>query len=183
MKAIIIPGNCNTDISQFWYPSLKKFLEENNIEVIAENMPDPDLARKEYWLPSIEEKTNGDKNTILIGHSSGAVAIMRYLETHEIEGAVLIGTCYTNLNDEKEMASGYYDDPWLWDKINRNAKWIIQFASTDDPFVPVEEARHIKNQLNTEYYEYSNRGHFMETEFPELIEILGRKLTLIKNKN
>lgn len=48
---------------------------------------------------------------ILIGHSSGAVAILRYLETHRIEGAVIIGVCHTDLGDEKKKISGYYDDP------------------------------------------------------------------------
>ncbi|MBI4167585.1 MAG: alpha/beta hydrolase [Candidatus Aenigmarchaeota archaeon] len=173
---MIIPGNSNADISQFWYPYLKKELEGVGINVIAKNMPDPDLARKEYWLPFIEEQIAGDENTILVGHSSGAVAILKYLETHKIMGAVLVGASHTDLGDEKEKASGYFDDPWQWEKIKSNAKWIIQFASVDDPYITIAEMRHIHDCLNDEYHEFSDRGHFMQDVFPELLEAVKRKL-------
>jgi len=181
MRAIILPGNGNCDITSQWYLNVKKELEEIGMEVVAENMPDADLARKEYWLPWIEEKSEGADKIILIGHSSGAVAILKYLETHKIEGAVLVGACYTDLGDEKEKASHYFDNPWQWDKIKQNAKWIILFASTDDPFIPIEEARFIKNKINPEYYEYTDQGHFStdtsnKIEFPELVKAVKKNL-------
>lgn len=184
MRAIILPGNGNCDIASQWYLHVKKELENIGIEVVAENMPDADLARKEYWLPWIEEKSQDADKVILIGHSSGAVAILRYLENHEVEGAVLVGACYTDLGDKKEKASHYFDDPWQWDKIKQNAKWIVQFASTDDPYIPIEEARFIKDKINSKYHEYTNQGHFStdtsnKVEFPELIESIKRN---IKNK-
>ena len=172
---MIIPGNNNTDISTNWYLYVKKELEKLGIKVVAENMPDPDLARKEYWLPFIKENV-GEGDVILIGHSSGAVAIMRYLETHKIFGAVLVGTCYTDLNDKKEKASGYYNEPWQWDKIKKNANWIIQFASIDDPYINKEEFRYINEMLDTEYHEYKTRGHFEEKEFLELVFHVRQKL-------
>ena len=160
MRAIILPGNGNCDIGSQWYLHVKKEFENMNIEVIAENMPDADLARKEYWLQWIEEKSKWGDKVILIGHSSGAVAILRYLENHKVEGAVLVGASHTDLGDEKEKASHYFDDPWQWDKIKQNAKWIIQFASTDDPYIPIEEARFIKEKINSEYHEYNDQKHF-----------------------
>ncbi len=90
MKALIIPGNSNTAITENWFQYVKKELEGMGIEVIAENMPDPDLARKKYWIPFIKEKLSTE-NSILIGHSSGAVAIMRYLEENKCRLAVLWG--------------------------------------------------------------------------------------------
>ncbi len=174
---MIIPGNGNADISQFWYPYVKMELEKLGVEVIAKNMPDPDLARKEFWLPFIEEQIHGDEQTILIGHSSGAVAILRYLETHKIEGAAIIGVCYTDLGDEKEKVSGYYDDPWQWEKIKQNAKWIVEFAAINDPYIPIDEARYVRDHINPDYHEYIGRGHFMTNEFSELVDAIKRKLT------
>ncbi len=180
MKAMIIPGNGNTDISENWFPYLKKELEKLGIKVIAKNMPDSDLARKQYWLPFIKEQLEGDENAILIGHSSGAVATLRYLENNKAQGAVIVGASYTDLGDEKERQSGYFKDTWLWDEIKQNVKWLVQFASTDDPYVPIGEARHIRDNLNTEYYEFKDQGHFgpdkNKTKFPELIKIIKSKL-------
>lgn len=160
---------------------MKKELEDIGIEVIAENMPDADLARKEYWLPWIEEKSKDTDKVLLIGHSSGAVAILRYLENHEVEGAVLVAPYYTDLGDEKERSSHYFDDPWQWDKIKQNAKWIIQFSSIDDPYIPIEEARFIKDKINSEYYGYDDQKHFSrdtanKIEFPELVEAVKKNL-------
>lgn len=176
MHAMIIPGNNNTDLSELWYPQVKKELEKLGLDVIAENMPDPDLARKQFWLPFIEEHVKSERSSILVGHSSGAVAILRYLEENKAEGIVLVGASHTDLNDKKEKISGYFDEPWNWEKIRKNVKWIIQFASTDDPYIPIAEARHINDKLNSEYYEFINRGHFMQDEFPELVEAISKKL-------
>ncbi|MCL4379095.1 MAG: alpha/beta hydrolase [Candidatus Marsarchaeota archaeon] len=180
MKAMIIPGNGNADMSEIWFPYIKERLEELNIQVIAKNMPDPELARKSYWLPFIEQEVGEGADVILIGHSSGAVAIMRYLETRKIKGAVLVGACYTNLGSENEKLAGYYDEPWKWDTIRGNAEWIIQFGSLNDPYIPIQEMRFIHSKLNTEYYEYKDQGHFSsdvnKTEFPELIAALKKHL-------
>ncbi len=106
---------------------------------------------------------------------------MRYAETHTILGSVLVGTYYTDLGKEDEKESGYFDTPWNWQAIKENQQWIIQFASTDDPYIPIEEARFIRDQLQTEYYEFADQGHFGEdkkkTEFPELVEAVKAKLS------
>jgi predicted alpha/beta hydrolase family esterase len=176
VKAIIIPGNGGGSPSDNWSPYLEKVLPTIGISVINPQFPDPDLARNEFWLPFLED-LGADEDTILIGHSSGAVAAMRYAETHKIYGSVLVGACYTDLGYESEKQSGYYDDPWQWDAIQKNQRWIIQFASTDDPFIPIAEARYIHEHLKTVYHEYTDRGHFghgdhQQLEFPELVEAL-----------
>jgi len=180
-KVMIIPGNGNTDISFNWYLYVKKELEKLGFEVIAENMPDADLARKEFWLPFMEKKLAGDEKAILIGHSSGAIAILKYLETHKAEGAVIVGAYYTDLGESNEKASGYFDDEWQWGKIRQNTKWILQFASVDDPFIPIEEPRLVAKRTNSEYHEYTDQGHFgsgheEKSTFPELVEAIKKHI-------
>lgn len=175
MKAMIIPGNRKSDITENWYLYAKKKLQEIGIDVVAKNMPDPDIAREKFWIPFIEKEIGSGDNVILIGHSSGAIAIMRYLENHKIGLAVIVGGYHTDLDDETEKQSGYFNRPWQWDKIRENAGRIIQFNSTDDPYIPIEEARHISKKVGTEYYELKDRGHFGTDkreckELPELIE-------------
>lgn len=180
MKAILIPGNGGGTPQDNWLPYLENELPKFGIEVINKQFPDPELARKEYWLPFIE-KLGADDNTIIIGHSSGAVAAMRYAEKNQILGSVLVGACYTDLGLESEKQSHYYDTEWRWEDIKKNQQWIIQFASVDDPFIAIEEARYIHENLKTDYYEYVNKGHFGHVDgslnkFPELIESLKSKL-------
>ncbi|HUD02709.1 MAG TPA: alpha/beta hydrolase [Candidatus Paceibacterota bacterium] len=180
MKAILIPGNGGGGPKDNWLPYLEHELPKFGIEVINEQFPDAELARKEFWLPFIK-KLGADEQTILIGHSSGAVAAMRYAEDNKLLGSILVGACYTDLGYDTEKESHYYDAPWDWDAIKSNQDWIIQFASTDDPFIPIEEARFIHENLDTDYHEYADQGHFghddrPKTEFPELLEALKNKL-------
>jgi predicted alpha/beta hydrolase family esterase len=181
LKAILLPGNGGGTPEDNWFPYLERELPKLGITVINKQFPDSILAREKFWLPFLQE-LGADENTILIGHSSGAVAAMRFAETNKIFGSVLVGACYTDLSDENEKASGYYDRPWDWDAIKNNQHWIIQFASTDDPFIPIEEMRMIDQQLGTDYHEYTDRGHFGDgmhpmSEFPELVEAIKNKLT------
>jgi len=91
------------------------------------------------------------------------------------------GACHTDVGLESEKEAGYYKDPWQWGSIKNNAKWLIQFASTDDPYVMIDEARYIQKQTNSEYHEFTDRGHFGDElkptkELPELVEAVREKV-------
>ncbi len=182
-KIIIIPGNGDSHIeTDNWYAWVRDELRGRGYEVIAQDMPDPVMAHANIWLPHIENVFHADENTIIIGHSSGGVAALRYLENHHLFGAIIIGANYTDLGEESERESGYYNSPWQWDKIKANASWIAQFASTDDPYIPIDQPRFIHDQLGTEYHELTDRGHFMidhnpmNNTFPEIIDIIKAKI-------
>jgi predicted alpha/beta hydrolase family esterase len=173
-KAIIIHGNGGGNPNGAWQPYVKTELEKLGIVTSNVQFPDAVMARAEFWLPFIKE-LGADENTILIGHSSGAVAAMRYAEQNKIFGSILTGVCWTDMGQESERVSGYYDHPWDWERIKNNQNWIAQFASIDDPYIPIAEARYVHEHLQTDYREFNDRGHFMQIEFPELVEAVKQK--------
>ena len=73
MKAILIHGNGGGTAGDIWLPWLERELTRLGLEVINQTFPDNVRARARYWLPFIES-LGADEHTILIGHSSGAVA-------------------------------------------------------------------------------------------------------------
>ena len=94
-----------------------------------------------------------------------------------------MGVYYTDLGYEDEKASGYFDSPWDWSSIKNNQPWTAIFASADDPYIPIEVPRFIRSQLDSEYYELKNEGHFgghtnPKLEFPELLKLLREKLEI-----
>src|SRR3989344_1779597 len=131
LNAILIPGNGDSSPQDNWFPYLEQKLPTLGTTGINEQFPDLPLAREEFWLPFIRE-LGADEHTILIGHSSGAIAAMRFAEKNKIFGSVLVGAYYTDLGDENEKKSGYFNHPWDWQAIKDNQKWIVQFASIDD---------------------------------------------------
>lgn len=111
VKAILIHGNGGCTADDIWLPWLERELTALGLDVTNQTFPDNIKARAQFWLPQLEA-LGADEHTILIGHSSGAVAAMRYAETHRLLGSILVGVCYTDLGDRFEAASGYYSAEW-----------------------------------------------------------------------
>ena len=175
-KVVIIHGNGGCTNQMGWYPWLKAELEKQNIKVLAPTMPDNIEAKASIWLPYMRDVLQCDQETIIVGHSSGAVAAMRYAEQYQLLGSVLIGACYTDLGFPSEKLSGYYNAPWQWEKIKANQQFISLFASTDDPYIPVKEAHYIQEHLACDYHEYKNQGHFVGITIPDICELIIEKL-------
>lgn len=174
--AVLIHGNGGCTAGDIWLPSVARELAALGLEVVNRTFPDNVKARANYWLPFLEELGAGE-DTILIGHSSGAVAAMRYAETHRLRGSVLVGVCHTDLGDAGERASGYFSAPWQWDRIRANQQWVGVFSSSDDPHIPVAEPRFVAAQLGCRHVEFTNRGHFVDTRhFPEVVQFVRRRL-------
>ncbi len=184
MKVIFIPGNGGGGPNDNWFPYLKEELEKLKIEVIASEFPDSQLARESYWIPFLKNDLKADDQTVLVGHSSGAIAAMRFAETNRLLGSVLVGAYHTDLGLSTEKQSGYFNRPWDWKSIMQNQKWIIQFASVNDPWIPIEEARYVHEKLNTEYHEFLDQGHFGgdygKLVFPELLEALKARIPIFE---
>lgn len=182
-RVVILPGNgCGEVKDANWYGWMETELSKSGMfsEVVLENMPDPVEAKESIWIPFIKDELQVDSNTIVIGHSSGAVAAMRLLESCTLLGCILVSACHTDLGDANERASGYYARPWLWDSISANAKWILQYHSSDDPFIPKKEADHVAAQLKSEYYCYTNRSHFFRSQdVDDIIDALRSKLARV----
>lgn len=180
IKIIFVPGNGGGGPNDNWFPYLLENLKDLGVNVIASDFPDSTLARERYWLPFLKDILKPDNQTILIGHSSGAIVSMRYAENNPLLGTFIIGPYYTDLGMEQEKQSGYFDRPWNWNAIKKNQNWIVQFSSLDDPWIPIEQSRFIHEKLDTEYYELDKQGHFGgdydKRTFPELLDAIKAKL-------
>lgn len=125
-KVIIVSGNGCVDVTKAnWYSDVQKKLSKAlNVQVLLPQMPDPLVARESVWIPHILG-LGCDERTLLIGHSSGAQAALRFAEKNPVGCIVLVSACHTDLGIENERASGYYSRPWLWDDIKKNCKTQI----------------------------------------------------------
>jgi predicted alpha/beta hydrolase family esterase len=172
-RIIFLHGNGATHWSFAWAAWLKKELENRGYETFFETFPDSVIARGKYWLPFLKDHIKAGENDILVGWSSGAVAAMRYAEENKILGSVLVGPCYTDLGDEIEKQSGYFDTPWDWQSIKNNQKHITLVYSDNDPFIPQEEFETIAHNLKPEVIKIPGAKHFIEQNtFPEVLDYI-----------
>ncbi|KAK7092513.1 hypothetical protein V1264_008249 [Littorina saxatilis] len=173
VKVVIAPGNGAGDVRRCnWYGWLEEKLTKAGVKCILRDFPDPIKARESVWLPFMQDELSCDHNTIIVGHSSGAEAAMRYAETHKVKGIILVSACVTDLGEESERISGYYNRPWQWEAIKNNTEFIAQFGSTDDPFISWEEHQQVADGLQPKLFKFDDRGHFMNTVFPELLSFV-----------
>lgn len=181
---IICPGNGCTNIRRSnWYGAVNEELKSRGISCVCENFPDQNKARREKWIPFIHSKAEeSGGSVILVGHSSGAQAALRYAELYPVQAVVLVAATYSDLGDSGERASGYYPqttkdgetNSYDFAAMKENCPIWYQFHSDDDPFIPLSEAEQIRDGLGlTDTYRMlAGRSHFFEP-FPELLEVIS----------
>jgi predicted alpha/beta hydrolase family esterase len=113
-KIIILPGNgCKDAFKSNFYGWLHSRLLADGVSsnvILPKQMPDYHAAKESVWVPYLHSLVGDDaSNTIVIGHSSGAQCVMRYLEDHLLFSAVLVSACWTDLGVESERKAGYYN--------------------------------------------------------------------------
>ncbi len=182
MKTVYIIHGWGADSNSDWIPWLKQELQKNSFEVIAPDMPNSENPKIETWTEKLKEVlSTSDENAILIGHSIGCQAIMRYLEQTGKKTAktIFVSPWFTlqNLDDEdKQIAKPWLETPINFEKVKNSAAEIITLFSDNDPVVPMDNEKMLRDNLNTQTRVYHNKGHFNAddgiTEIPEIMEFI-----------
>lgn len=170
MRFVVIPGNggCGVDtMNANWYGWFASQVEALGHTPVVPNYPDPHVCRASIWLPFLRDDVKIGEDCVLVGHSTGALAAMRILEGGpKVHGVVLVSCAHTDLGDEGERASEFFNQPWEFGRMRANADWIVQFHSPDDHLIPVEEGRFVAKGIEEGkggdfvYRELEGKGHF-----------------------
>ncbi len=179
-NVVIVPGNGTGCASSNFYQWLAKELRAKGFTVSLKEMPDPNTARERIWLPFMRSELGTGPHTLLVGHSSGACAALRLAETDPLFAVVAVSFTHSDLGDANEKASGYYSRPWEWGRMRANTQHIVQFSSTDDPFIPIEVQREARDGLEAggaagsgtfEYIELDKKSHFFDRKQTEILTV------------
>jgi len=168
---------------------LKSELEKKGFEVVVPQMPNSEEPVIEAWVSRLEEIVSApDENTILVGHSIGCQAILRYLEklssASKVGGVVFIAPWLTlsNLENDEEWRVA---DPWLntpireTDVIKHTPK-ITAIFSDNDPYVPSENLELFRERFNAEVVVEYGKGHFTTDDDVEKLESVLSAILEIK---
>lgn len=167
-----------------WLPWAKQELEKQGYTVVAPEMPETDAPEIAAWVNHLA-RTIGtlEPGTILIGHSIGCQAIMRYLEqVPEEKGVKIIFVApwltLSGLDEEEEaIAAPWFETPINFTKVRQAASEIIALFSDNDPCVPLENVRFFEDKLAARTTVFEKRGHFDDSsgakELPELLSYVS----------
>ena len=180
-KFLILHGTYASPAAN-WFMWLKGKLIGRGNTVWLPQLPDSATPNTKTYNDFIFDNKDFviDNDTILIGHSSGAVEILSLLE-HLPKGIVAKAAILVSVFKDDlgwDSLSGLFQEPFDFDVIRSHCDRFILIHSDNDPYVPLEHARDLSEQLHSELMVYEGQGHFNTetnpdyTKFPELLEII-----------
>jgi len=122
--------------------------------------------QKDEWVKIIQD-FGPDENSILIGHSLGGVAILRYLEKarQKVSQSILVATPIRELGKEFEAIENFLEPDFAWDKIKTNCGRFIIFNQTNDPDVPLLHGQDLAKYVGGELVIVEGQNHFDTIDF------------------
>jgi predicted alpha/beta hydrolase family esterase len=177
-NALILHGT-DGDPEKHWFQWLAEALRQRGYEVTVPQLPGADHPNLEtYWEYLCDFDFNPE--TIIVGHSSGAVTALALL--HKLPPGTrvrLVVSVAGFYRDDGFKCQGMFIEPYDWDKIRNGADKIVLLWSPDDTLVVEEQTNVLSERLGVAPTLIPGSGHFSThhggprfTEFPELLEII-----------
>jgi predicted alpha/beta hydrolase family esterase len=187
-RAFIIHGYLGYP-GEAWQPWLKAELEKRGYEVALPEMPHADRPTIPEWIGFISKLVGRpDRQTVLIGHSLGTQAVLRYLETLGAAGQSVGKTILIAGNYPSGMSPEAADQktggdpilrPWLTigvdpKKVRKASGPCTVILSDNDPVIPFAEAKaSFEANLGARIIVEAGGGHMNEddgiTELPSAL--------------
>jgi len=137
MKRIIIMHGWNATPHEAWFSDAADMLRKKGYQVEVPELPGGYYPDFDGWMKTIRDLAP-DENTILIGHSLGAVTIMRFLESQNIVVNKTILTAMPIEPMKFTPISPFFEDDFDWEKIKTKAQKIVLIYEEGDQVVPLE---------------------------------------------
>lgn len=180
MKNIIILHGWGESPNLYWFPYIKRHMEELGWSVSIPELPDTDNPQLLPWLErALQEQY--DKDTVLIGHSMGCPLILSILERIQvpIAQAYLVAGFYAPLPTDQgsnPMLQAAYD----WTRIRHSCGEFFFINSDNDPWsCDDRQARRTFERLKGILIVPHGEGHMGSLtysqpypEFPLLLKLL-----------
>lgn len=185
MKRAVILHAMEQSPQGHWYQWLKSQLENRGYEVWVPELPHPEHPDTQEMTRFLLSSNWDFNKNLLIGHSSGAVEILYLLQAladeATVEAAVLAGSFEKPVPGMESQHDKMFVQPIDFENIKSKTSRLLFVQGEDDPWCPVEGAKHLAEKVDGELIVVPWGGHFSTsldprfTEFPELIEILDER--------
>ena len=113
-------------------------------------------------------------DTVLVGHSAGCGFVLKYLSMHpelKVRQVVLVAPW---IDPNNIQPFGFYKDFDLTNNIINQTKYGIDMLVSSDDMEDIIQStdKIIQNIPDIHVHKFSGRGHFTESELPEILNII-----------
>jgi uncharacterized protein len=146
-----------------WFPWFSHELIKRDINVEVPLMPETENPKLNKWIEKLDQLIeNLDEGIYLVGHSLGCITILKYLEktNKKIGGALLVAGFSRSLGIPE--IENFLEKQIDYKKIKELNNKITVINSDNDPFVPLEEGRILKDKLGAELIIMERAYHINE---------------------
>lgn len=191
MSEIVVAHGYGSTDDSVWFPYLKERLAVAGHRVTVPRLPDTATPRLEPWRKTFGEAAlaaGPAESTVLVGHSIGAVNVLRFLEqcdpaAHGVFAGVLLVAASAHEVGYDELAE-FFEGGFAWERIRRSARQFRVLQAMDDPVNqpdPTEHVRLFVEGLGATAVVTPTGGHFGATpddhvEVPEAVRLVAELL-------
>lgn len=180
-KFLILHGSNGSPQSN-WFMWLKGKLIGQGHEVWLPQLPNADKPNAETYTAFLLGNKDFifDEDTVLIGHSSGAVEILNLLQSLPkntvVKAAFLVGAFKDSLGED--TLEGMFTKPFDFEAIRSHCQKFTFLHSDDDPHCPIDQAEYLALKTSGEIIVFEGQGHFSTEasphykQFPELLDFI-----------
>jgi len=184
MKNALILHGTGGKHTHNWFPWLKAELEKHDYKVWVPDLPGAEKPNIERYNKFLLEQNDWDFNeeSVIIGHSSGAVTILGLLQELpkgvNVDTCILVGVFKDNLGED--CLNEIFPDSYDFERLKKKAERFIFVHSDDDPYCPFSHAEYFAEKLDAELVFRKGQKHFSVgtagdryKEFSLLLKLLG----------
>lgn len=163
-KRVLIIHGFESNSKEHWFLEEKERFEKLGYEVSVPDMPNTFHPKKEEWLKVVED-FKPDENSVLIGHSLGGTAILRYLEKADrtVEKCIFIATPIRKLGNKE--TENFFEPDFDWEKIKNSAERFTVLNQTRDSWVPIQHGEDLAKKLGVNLILIEGNDHFDKIDF------------------
>lgn len=165
-----------------WFGWLSKKLSDSGVTSFCPHLPTPNGQTFENWKKIIDSYVetgviNGD--TVLIGHSSASVFLVKYLSKTDFVPKALITVCGFNgfisgLTEFDELNKGFYVTETEISEFKKLQIPTTCIFSENDPYLPIEQLTEFSDKVLGERLIIKDGGHFnTDAGYGSFDELLG----------
>lgn len=169
-----------------FFPWLKKELEKLGLRYQAPDLPNTENPKEEEQINFVLQNCTFDENTVILGHSLGAVVAMKVLEKLNIKIAGLVmagGFSSPKFRDKQRPFHSTFNWEFDYSKIKNHVGFIQILSDPKDYAVRIEQGKDLHKNLGGYFKEITGKlPHYTSEQEPEILQALVPNVTVFTTR-